>query len=177
MNNAMLSKIMQSLFKTPPAQTQEQHIQWLLSGLCDPVPGVRASAQRSFANLCVNRHLDYTPDEVIATLRALQEQEGIRDLAWVLRHVEFVSEPSPVMKIPPEVREAARQCLYRLRERTEQNYLANTLLHPASAPPANADTLLRPAQDGAQTRTDNLLRASGNGKSRRSCDRSNRVAE
>ena len=164
LNNAMLSKVLQSLFKMPPAQTREQYIQWLLSGLRDPVPGVRAAAQSSFANLCVNRHLDYTPDEVIAILHALQEQEGIRDLAWVLRHVEFVSEPSPVMKIPAEVQEAASQCLYRLRERTEQDYLANILLHPASAPPAGADTLLRPAQAGAQTRTANLLRASGSGE-------------
>ena len=164
MNNAMLSKVLQSLFKMPPAQTREQHIQWLMSGLCDADLSARQAAQRAFANLCVNVHTDYTPDEVIATLRALQEQEGIRDLAWVLRHVEFVSESSPVMKIPAEVREAARQCLYRLRERTEQDYLANILLHPTSAPPANADTLLRPAQDGAQIRTDNLLRASGSGE-------------
>ena len=149
----MLLRLWEWLQKLPDPQTHEQHIQWLMRGLCDPDRETRAIAQHSFANLCVNRHTDYTPDEVIATFRALQEQEDILDYSWVLRHVEFVSEPSPVMKIPREVREAAKQCLHRMRERTEPDYLPKTLLHPTSAPLADPGVLLRPAQGSASSPT------------------------
>ncbi len=160
----MLAQIIQWLRKMPPAQTQEAHIQWLLNGLCDADIGVREQAQRSLANLCVNRHGDYTPDEVIATLRALQEREGIRNLAWVMRHVEFVSLPNAALRTSSEVREAATQCLHRMRERTEPGYLAQTLLHPSSEPPANPDILLRPAQGVTPVTGDSLLRASEAGE-------------
>ena len=160
----MLAQIIRWLRKMPPTQTQEAHIQWLLNGLCDSDIGVRQQAQRSLANLCVNRHGDYTPDEVIATLRELQEREGIRNLAWVLRHVEFVSLPNAALRTAPEVREAATQCLHRMRERFEPDYLAQTLLHPSSEPPASPDILLRPAQGVTPAAGESLLRASEAGE-------------
>lgn len=105
-------------------------------------------------------------DLIIAMLHAVGVAGDSRALGVVTSLATRVARTSTQRRI----RQAAAECLPRLRERVARNESRCNLLSPADDPNAPSSSLLRPAQDTSQTDPSVLLRPStarGDGIERR----------
>lgn len=144
------------LHQKAPELSEEEQIANLMREICGSDPEIVNPAFRHLLRILYNNHNDYSPRFVHAVLEALGRQEGLHGIDEILRGVGYLAFPPSHFLTGSDLNRAAQQCLIRLRERYQEGYAAQSLLHPSIAP--TADNLLRPADATGATSPETLLR-------------------
>ncbi|MCW3095063.1 MAG: hypothetical protein JWL77_681 [Chthonomonadaceae bacterium] len=118
-------------------------------------PGPR-DLRELFSRSAFRREMDMR----LAILTALEQVGGEQELTVVERLARGLPTLHSQLKVPDELREAAKTCLPYLQSRATDQRASAQLLRASDLPNAAAADLLRPAAMGAPTHSEQLLRAS-----------------
>ena len=95
----------------------------------------------------------------LSILKALQQVGGDQELATV-KSLALGTPTIYSFSFPPEIREAAKECLPYMQARSNEQRDASQLLRASSVHDISGETLLRPATSSSEFRPELLLRAS-----------------
>jgi hypothetical protein len=154
----MWKRLLTWLRNPPEEEPVQAHVERLMRDLRNPEPAVRRRADGVVARI-LGDDAGYGANFRLELLKALAEQDGSEKLDFVPRYVHLLAGTGVPFGRPSPLQLAARVCLNRWQVREDERGQADILLRAAD-PPANGDTLLRPASGALPTEPELLLRAS-----------------
>ena len=99
-------------------------------------------------------------DVRVAILKAYEQVGGPKELPQVERLAKGQIHWQSMCRVPPEVQQAANECLPYLQARTSEQRASEQLLRASSGNAIPADILLRPSDERPDATPEQLLRAS-----------------
>ncbi len=119
-------------------------------------PGYR-DLKELFSRTAYRREMDLR----LAILKALEQVGGEQELAAVERLARGLPTLHSTLKVPREIREAAKACLPYLHTRADDQRAEAQLLRASCLPQSSGADLLRPVSACSSTPPEQLLRAGG----------------